>query len=148
MLAKSTEYAIRALVFIQLQNWQDKRTGVVEIAKEIEAPEAFTAKVLQTLTKHRIIDSMKGRGGGFFFTETSDQMTLFQVIQVMEGESIFHKCGFGLKNCSDANPCPMHDKYRAIRDGFFAIAQSETIHSLSLKVSEGKAVLNRVSFLN
>ncbi len=148
MLAKSTEYAIRALVFIQLQNWHNKRAGVVEIAKEIEAPEAFTAKILQTLSKHQIIGSMKGRGGGFFFSESSENLTLFRVIQVMEGEAIFHKCGFGLKNCSDINPCPLHDKYRSIRDGFFNIAHSETIHLLSLKVSEGKAVLNRISFLN
>lgn len=40
MLSKSTEYAIRALVFVQLRNWEKKRPGVGEIAKEIEAPEA------------------------------------------------------------------------------------------------------------
>ncbi len=67
MLSKSSEYAIRALVFIQLCNWEKKRPGVGEIAKEIEAPEAYTAKILQTLTKNKLLDSMKGRGGGFFF---------------------------------------------------------------------------------
>ena len=68
MLVKSTEYAIRALVYIQLQNWNKKRPGVIEIAKEIEAPAAYSAKILQTLTRHKLVDSMKGRGGGFFLT--------------------------------------------------------------------------------
>ena len=69
MLSKSTEYAIRALVFVQLRNWDEKRPSVREIAKEIEAPESYTAKILQTLTKNKLMDSLKGRGGGFFFND-------------------------------------------------------------------------------
>ena len=61
MLTKSSKYAIRALVYIQLQNWNKQRPGADEIAREIEAPEAFLAKILQTLTKHKLLDSMKGR---------------------------------------------------------------------------------------
>ena len=53
MLAKGTEYALRALVYIQLQNWEQKRPGVEEIAIEIEAPVAYSAKILQNLTKHQ-----------------------------------------------------------------------------------------------
>ncbi|MBP8790720.1 MAG: Rrf2 family transcriptional regulator, partial [Breznakibacter sp.] len=51
MLSKGTEYAIRALVYIQLQNRVDRRHGVEEIGKEIDAPVAYSAKILQTLTK-------------------------------------------------------------------------------------------------
>jgi Rrf2 family protein len=145
MLTKSTEYAIRALVYVQLQNWLKKRPGVEEIAREIEAPEAFSGKILQTLTKHKLLDSMKGRGGGFFFDENESHLTLYDVIHVMEGDACFHKCGFGLKNCNNENPCPLHDKYIAIRDGFYNIVKSETINSLARKILEGNAVLNRMS---
>ena len=55
MLTKSTEYAIRALVFIQLKNSEDIRPGVAEIAQEIEAPVAYSAKILQTLTKKGLL---------------------------------------------------------------------------------------------
>jgi len=58
MLSKSTEYAIRALVFVQLRNSENNRPGVNEIAIEIGAPVAYSAKILQTLTKHRLLDSM------------------------------------------------------------------------------------------
>jgi Rrf2 family protein len=135
MLTKSTEYAIRALVYVQLQNWLKKRPGVEEIAREIEAPEAFSGKILQTLTKHKLLDSMKGRGGGFFFDENESHLTLYDVI---------HKCGFGLKNCNNENPCPLHDRYIEVRDGFYNIVKSETINSLAKKILEGNAVLNRM----
>lgn len=144
MLSKSTEYAIRALVFIQLRNWEQKRPGVGEVAQEIEAPEAYTAKILQTLTKNKLLDSMKGRGGGFFFSDNQSNLTLYDVIHVVEGDACFHKCGFGLKQCNNDNPCPLHEKYKVVRDGFFEIVKTETIQSLSEKIKQGEAVLNRI----
>ena len=144
MLSKSTEYAIRALVFIQLCNWEEKRPGVGEIAKEIEAPEAYTAKILQTLTKNKLLNSMKGRGGGFFYDENQSSLTLYDVIHAVEGDACFHKCGFGLKQCNDNNPCPFHDKYKFLRDGFLEIVKTETIKSFSEKIQHGDAVLKSV----
>ena len=144
MLAKGTEYAIRALVYIQLKNWEKKRPGGGEIAKEIEAPEAYSAKILQTLTRHKLLDSMKGRGGGFFFYEFQSKHTLYDVIHVMEGDACFQKCGFGLKDCNNENPCPLHDQYTNIRDGFYDIARTETIGSLAERILQGKAFLNRM----
>jgi len=148
MLSKSTEYAIRALVFVQLRNWEQKRPGVTEIAQEIEAPEAYTAKILQTLTKNKLVDSMKGRGGGFFFSDNQSNLTLYDVIHVVEGDDCFHKCAFGLKQCNNENPCPLHEKYKGVRDGFFEIVKTETIKSLSEKILHGDAVLNRIRIIN
>lgn len=144
MLLRATEYAIRALVFIQLRNWEDKRPGVVEIAKEIEAPKAFSAKILQTLSRHQLIESMKGRGGGFFFPDNKSNLTLYDVILKMEGDVCFNKCGFGLKACDSDNPCPLHDKYMVINDLFCELVKTETIASISKNILDGNAVLNRI----
>ena len=148
MLSKSTEYAIRALVFVQLRNWEQKRPGVGEIAKEIEAPEAYTAKILQILTKNKLMDSMKGRGGGFFFKDNQSSLTLYDVIHVMEGDSSFHKCGFGLKECNNDKPCPLHEEYIVVRESFYNIAKTESVKSLSEKILHGDAVLNSISNRN
>ena len=141
MLAKSTEYAIRALVYVQLQNWNKKRPGVVEIAREIEAPEAYSAKILQTLSRHKLVDSMKGRGGGFFFNSETQETTLYDIIIVMEGDACFKKCGFGLKFCNDIKPCPLHERYVIVRNEFLNIAKTESIQSISKKIRDGKAYL-------
>ncbi len=141
MLSKSSEYAIRALVFIQIQNWEEKRPGVIEIARETGTPAAFSAKILHTLTTHRLLDSMKGRGGGFFFPNGQSDLSLYQVIQVMEGDELFRSCGIGLKSCSDENPCPLHDQYTPIRESLIQLVNSETISSLAEKIRDGKAVL-------
>jgi Rrf2 family protein len=141
MLTKSTEYAIRALVYIQIQNWNKQRPGVEEIAKKIDAPMAYAAKILQSLTRHKLLSSVKGRGGGFFFSDNESDLTIYNVIHVMEGDDCLHKCGFGLNNCDKDNPCPLHEKYISIRENYYNIVKSETINALAQKIIKGKAVL-------
>lgn len=143
MLGKTSEYAIRALVYIYMQNVEDKRPGYREISKEIGSPEQFTAKVLQNLARAELISSMKGRGGGFFFKDSSVPLTLYEVILVIEGEKFFTKCGFGLRRCNSGNPCPLHDDYSQVREGFHKLVKIRTIQSLAAKISDQKAVLTR-----
>jgi len=116
---------------------------VVEISREIEAPTAFTAKILHTLTSRNILESMKGRGGGFYFPDNQSELSLYQIIIVMEGDRLFTRCGFGLKNCNDKNPCPLHDRYVTLRTELLEMAHSETVNSLAQKISQGHAILNR-----
>ena len=142
MLTKSSKYAIRALVFIQIQNWNKQRPGALEIAREIDAPIAFLAKILQTLVKKELLVSQKGRGGGFFFAENESGLSLYDVIHAMEGDACFYKCGFDLKNCNKENPCSLHDKYVVVREEFYKITRDETIHTVARKIMEGDAVLN------
>jgi Rrf2 family protein len=144
MIGKTTEYAIRALVYIFIQNQEGKRPGFKEISRKIDSPEQFTAKVLQNLARAELISSMKGRGGGFFFDQTATPLTIYDVIRVMEGEKFFSKCGFGLKRCDEESPCPLHDDYSPVRESFFNLVKKETIQSLSKKINEQKAVLTRL----
>ncbi|MET0760542.1 MAG: transcriptional regulator, partial [Flavobacterium sp.] len=48
MFSKTCEYGIRASIFIASQSYQNNRIGLKDIAKKIDSPEAFTAKILQT----------------------------------------------------------------------------------------------------
>lgn len=143
MLGKTSEYAIRALVYIYLQNLEGKRPGFREVAEKIDSPEQFTAKVLQNLARAEVISSMKGRGGGFFFEDPKVPVTLYDVICIVEGKKFFSKCGFGLKRCDAENPCPLHEEYSPVRDGFYEMVTRQTIQSLAMKINAHKAVLTR-----
>lgn len=142
MLSKTSEYGIRALIFIQSENQIGKRPKVPEIASGIGSPVHYTAKILQTLARHNLVKSAKGRGGGFFFEEGADPITLYEVIKLLEGESFFNRCGFGLDHCSDGHPCPMHDDYFPIKEKYIKTVSRLTIKNLALKVGQNKAFLN------
>jgi len=143
MVGKTSEYAIRALVFIYMQNQAGKRPGFREIAEKTNSPEQFTAKILQKLAREQLVFSAKGRGGGFFFDQPVVPLNLYDVIRVLEGESFFSKCGFGLEQCNCENPCPMHDEYSPVREGFFKLVKNVTIQSLAYKIYDQKGVLTR-----
>ena len=146
MFKKETEYALRALAYIKLQNVKGRRPGIAEIASEIETPQSFTAKILQRMVKQGFVESMKGINGGFFFDTAKEDLPLKKVIVSIEGDSLFSGCGFGLKHCDENNPCPLHDSYAPIRDAIENLVSSETIGGLAEKyMSNNKVTLRRLN---
>ena len=143
---KETEYALRALVYIQLQNTKERRPGIAEIASEIETPQSFTAKILQRLVKQGFVESLKGINGGFFFNPAKENLPLKKVIVSIEGDSLFSGCGFGLIHCDENNPCPLHFSYAPIREAINNLVSNETIQSLANKYkADGKMILSRLA---
>lgn len=142
MFKKETEYAMRALVYIQRQNQDGNRPGIIEIASEIDTPPFFTAKILQRMVRLGFLQSAKGKNGGYFFKPDRKELTLKEVVVAIEGDKIFTGCGFGLKNCDEENPCPLHDAYGPIREAIDRLLSEETIQRLASK-EHGEAVLNR-----
>jgi Rrf2 family protein len=138
MFNKETEYAIRGLVYIQLQNFEGKRPGVAEIAEQIDAPHFYTAKILQRMVRQGFIESQKGKGGGFYFDNKKPELSLKQLIIATEGDKLFGGCGFGLKQCDENNPCPLHEKYGPIRDALNKLVTEENVQSLAQGVLRGE----------
>jgi Rrf2 family protein len=133
MFNKETEYALRGLVYIQMQNSKGARPGIDEIAREIEAPRFFTAKILQRMVRMGFVMSLKGKGGGFYFDTGKPELSIKELITVIEGNKIITGCGFGLKKCNEDKPCPMHNHYAPIRDAINKLVSTETIQSLASK---------------
>lgn len=143
MFNKETEYALRGLVYIQIKNLEGHRPGIAEIAKEIEAPAFYTAKILQRLVRQGFVASLKGKGGGFYFDSSKPDLPIKELISATEGNKTFDGCGFGLKHCDGENPCPLHDQYAPIRDAINNLVSTETIQSLAKKYSKTKYLLTK-----
>ncbi|MTG98850.1 Rrf2 family transcriptional regulator [Myroides albus] len=142
MFSKACEYAIRSVVFISVSSLKGERVGFKEIAKEIDAPEAFTAKILQKLSKSGIVESVKGVGGGFEIPITNlDSIKLCEVVNIIDGDSIYKGCGLGLAQCSETHPCPVHFKFKAIREGLRQMLENTTLRELANGTKSGDTFL-------
>ena len=144
MFSKSCEYAIRASIYVAKQSLKDRKVGQKEIAKAIDSPEAFTAKILQKLTKTNVIRSTKGPNGGFF-VETGDveRIKLWNIVFAIDGNSLFEDCSLGLRKCNAEKPCPLHSKFVKIRAEIKDALEKTTLKSLAEEVSVGIAFLKR-----
>jgi len=121
------------MVYIRERNELFFRPGIEEIAGQIDAPRAFLAKILQRLVRAGLMNSLKGKSGGFFMTEAQSKVLIRDVILFLNGSKILSGCGFGLKSCDSSNPCPLHHQYEPIRSALSELVESETIQSLSNK---------------
>ena len=142
MFSKTCEYGIRATIFIASESYQNKRVGLKNKEKKIDSPEAFTAKILQILSKDNIINSIKGVGGGFEIPrETMRNIKLAQIVNSLEGDRVFTGCGLGLTHCSEDHPCPMHEKFKSIRNELAFMLENTNLEELALGIKTGDTFL-------
>ncbi len=120
MFSKTCQYAIRAVIFISKKSSEGERVGIKEIAKGIDSPEHFIAKILQDLSKRGLVSSFKGPNGGFYIDDDSD-CTIADIVRAIDGDKVFSGCGLGLDYCSENKPCPIHNEFKAVRDELYRI---------------------------
>jgi Rrf2 family protein len=138
MFSKACEYGIKAAIFIAINSLENKLVSPKVIAKEIDSPEAFTAKILQELVRHQIISSVKGAYGGFHIDKTKiDHIKLSQIVKAIDGDKIYNGCGMGLEACNENHPCPVHDKFKTIRDELKYMLENTSLEELSLSIKAG-----------
>ncbi len=138
MFSKATEYALRATIYIAKRSSEEKKIGIEEIAKAIDSPQSFTAKILQALTKeNKIVSSARGPNGGFFLTEKAKKLPVRSILQTMGEDEVLEKCVLGLKRCSEAQPCPMHEQYKSIKQQLIKLFVSKTIQQLADDMKDG-----------
>jgi Rrf2 family transcriptional regulator, iron-sulfur cluster assembly transcription factor len=144
MFSKACEYAIRASIYIAEQSILGKKVSLKDVAKAIESPEAYTSKILQKLSRNKIIKSEKGPTGGFSMKKDEIENTrLSTVVFVIDGDSIYKGCGLGLKKCNEKKPCPVHDQFKAIREELRKMLETTTIKSLALDYEKRLTFLKR-----
>ncbi|HEX5554171.1 MAG TPA: Rrf2 family transcriptional regulator [Chitinophagaceae bacterium] len=147
MLSKSCEYAIRALIYIMVNAAEDTKINIDVISSAIGIPKYFTAKLLQSLSKQRIISSAKGPNGGFFIEPGAAEIPLSRVVEAIDGMGIFTGCVLGLSDCSEEHPCPLHHQYKGIRAQIIAMLEGQNIRQLAARMEDGQSFIKNKNYL-
>ncbi len=145
MFSKSCEYGIRAVIFIGEKSRQHITVNVKEISQEAEVPEQYLAKILQQLSKQKIISSVKGPRGGFYINEVQKGLKLIELVRSIDGDSLFNGCGLGLKECSEVTPCPLHKHFKKIRTNLKTMLENTSIEMLSADFKKGKGKIKNLN---
>lgn len=144
MFSKACEYGIRAAIYIAEQSREGLRVNLKDISSQIDSPEAFTAKILQQLAKSGIVTSIKGPAGGFEIAPAKmEKIRLSQVVSAIDGDEVYTACGLGFRECSARQPCPMHHKFKKIRNDLRQMLEGTTLFELSSGTKKGLTFLKR-----
>ncbi|CAM4105321.1 RrF2 family transcriptional regulator [Zobellia nedashkovskayae] len=144
MFSKACEYGIRASTYIALKSLEGTRVSLKEIAEKIDSPVAFTAKVLQQLSKNHIVESVKGASGGFQISKVNmNEIKLAQIVFAIDGNNVYEGCGLGLKKCNANEPCPVHDKFVQIRSDLKTMLENTSLYDMTIGLEKGLTALRR-----
>jgi Rrf2 family protein len=112
--SKQCAYAIRALTRLTMV----RPNGYVlldELCEGTDLPRHFVAKIFQDLVRKGLLQSAKGRGGGFALARKPDKIMLYEIVGLIDGHDQFEDCVVGMSKCDDQQPCPQHDDWVRIR---------------------------------
>ena len=96
------------------------------------------------LAKNKILNSTKGPHGGFSLAKPANEISLLNIIEIIDGLDLFNECLIGLSTCSasahDDVQCPIHHKYVPISKQIYELFTNETIEKLAkeIEASNGK----------
>ncbi|HSN10131.1 MAG TPA: Rrf2 family transcriptional regulator [Hanamia sp.] len=141
MLSNTCKTAIKAVVYLCSKYETQQNAGIKEIAEFINGNEHTIGKILQTLVKQNIINSMKGPSGGFFISKQQQKQPIINIVEAIDGRQVFKSCGLGLSKCSASHPCPIHDEYKEARDIVENLCRQKKVLDLCEPVNNGLAYL-------
>lgn len=141
MLSNTCKYAIRAIVYLSVYGSEQKKIGIKEISAALDIPSPFLSKIMQTMARKKILHSIKGPHGGFSLGRPAVDISIMDIVEIIDGTDIFDTCLVRTTHCSDEEPCGIHDKVTAIRKETRTFFINQTIEDLS---SEFRRDKNRI----
>ncbi|MBS1654977.1 MAG: Rrf2 family transcriptional regulator [Bacteroidetes bacterium] len=133
MLSKKSQYAFKALIYLS-ERFNQGPVLISEIAKKKKIPIKFLENILLELKKEGILDSKKGKGGGYFLKISPEKVKVSTIIRLVNGPIsmlpcvslyFYERC----KNC-DEKQCGLHDLMIQVRDATLNIVENRTLKDL------------------
>lgn len=141
MLSLTCKTAIKAVIYLASKFESGENAGIKEIAEFIDASEHTIGKLLQTLVRQGIVNSVKGPAGGFYISKEQRKQPIINIVEAIDGKQVFKECGLGLSKCSASHPCPIHNEYKEGRDLIEKLFSHKKIIDLCEPVNCGIAYL-------
>ncbi len=142
MLSNACKYAIRSILYLAINSTESNKIGVKVIAEELETPQPFLAKLLQQLTRDKLVSSTKGPHGGFYLNQKNRKNAIWDVIISIDGSYKFDNCFLGLAKCDDRNPCPVHFIVSPFKEKILESFRDKTIEEYVVEIKNTNRVIS------
>ena len=134
MLSKKAQYAFKALMYMA-EKKDNQPVLIAEISKKKKIPLKFLENILLELKKAGVLDSKKGKGGGYFFKVSPKEITMARIMRLIDGPIAMLPCVSlyfyeRCKNC-DEKQCGLHDMMINVRDATLKILEKKTVADIS-----------------
>ena len=129
LYSKGCEYTLRALI-ASAPDGEVKRFRAKDVCRRSGVPEPYARKALQALAQAGLLRSVLGPGGGYELGRDPTDITLLEVIRLVDGADTFDHCLLGLPECGETQPCPLHDVWSSAKEKLLEALDSKTLQDL------------------
>ena len=143
MFSTTCTYALQAmcgLAAIRSQGY----ASMQEICAGTDLPDQFIAKIMRSLTKAELLTSARGRNGGFALAREPGSISLYDIVEVIDGVQQYTGCVLGLSICDDKQPCSQHEHVKPVRRQVLSYLKNTTLDAMSEALAEKQQLIRRV----
>jgi Rrf2 family protein len=133
-LTKQAEYALRILMWLASGEAADRASGAAparqkaaDIAAANDVPPVFATRVLALLQRQGLLLARAGQQGGYTLGRTSEDISLLEVVESIEGPLVTRECVLRDGLCGTEGYCLLHDAWSAAREALCAVLASTTL---------------------
>jgi Rrf2 family protein len=112
-ITRETDYGVRCILY--LSGKPDDVVMVDEVAKEMQIPKSFLAKILQKLARAGVVKSFRGVKGGFQLARKPAEISLLDVVEAIEGPVAMNRCALDSTLCAFSGTCSVHPVWVDLR---------------------------------
>lgn len=114
-LNKTTDYAIRIVIYLAITN---ELTVAKEISDKMAIPQNYIIKIMKKLKDAGIIETYSGVKGGYKLKKSADEISLLDIIEIMEKTIKINRCLEENTYCSKSatDKCPIYKYYELIQN--------------------------------
>jgi Rrf2 family protein len=128
-LGRESEYALEGLLALA-----KKPTGATMLLRDIAAagavPESFLSKIFQKLARAGVLQSSRGAVRGYSLGRRPKNIRVKEVFVAIEGSELFERCLFWNDRCAEADPCPMHARWKPVRQQVMDMMEETSLADL------------------
>lgn len=130
LLSQTAEYALSVMAHLA-----QKGTGAAvphrALAEATAVPPSYLSKVCRRMVVAGLLTSRKGHGGGFSLARDPGSVTFAEILDAVDFTPALDHCIAGLEACDLSDPCPLHDAWSEVLDGFRSWASSTTLGEIA-----------------
>lgn len=135
IFSRECEYALQAVLYLALKPVEEM-TSIRELTEKLDIPYHFLAKILQDLARKGLLRSLKGPTGGFTLGLPPKDITLFSIVEAIDGGEFKTKCVLGFAECSGKDPCAVHEQWAVIRDETYNMLVGKNIAQMAREMKK------------
>jgi Rrf2 family protein len=114
-----------------------EKIGIKKISEDLEITAPFLGKILQILAKNKVLHSTKGPHGGFGLARRGEDISLYEIVEIIDGDGLFTDCLLGAVHNEDQEaPCPLYEQFKPIRDQLNDMFRSTSIGHIAEKFEQ------------